>query len=319
MATFDDIEKSAEGGAPVMLIRVTVGDAPPSLFCDAEEDFVYAGQTFKALPLKTGSIKSDVMLQSNDVGVTLPRSDALFPVFWPNMPRKPSSIEIRQTHYGAEDAPLVFSGSIFSSSLDEERTSFTLNAKSSLYQINKIGSRRKWQTGCPFVVYGGKCRASAAASTFSGTIVYLANNRFRFTTPEYSVVDEGGNISSHYIRDLLRYRTVLSTPFDIKEGAENFWIGSTIQVGGYTFISGAYERPVGDYAAPNPVFKIADPAEAALMRSLVVGTDTPASVTPDCTRTIECCAGIHRNQRNYGGQPSLPYESPVGVSYIGDR
>lgn len=318
MATFDQIERSEQGGVPVILARVVVGGVE-HLFTDCEYDITVPAlsRTYRAVPLKTGAIKADVMLQSNDLTLTLPRSETLFTSFFPTMTRLPVIVELRQTHDGADDAPLLFTGSAVGAALDEERISFTITAKNGLYQLNKVGSRRKWQTGCPFVLYGGKCRASQETSKFSGIITRLGEGRFKFTTDEvYETVDDN-NIHYQYIRDLLYAR---NKPFfwgDWSVDTTNFWVGSSVVIAGNTFSSCIYEAPV--VPTPTPIFRITDGDELSLFRSIVPSGSVPAELYPDCTRTIACCRGIHRNSRNFGGVPTMPYESPVGVSYIGDR
>ena len=317
MPTFNEIERSEEGGSPSLLILISVGSTQ-FRYTDRENDLTALGNLWKAVPSKVSRIKANVMLQSEDVTVSLPRSEAVTSQFFPDMTRSPVLVEIRQTHENASDAPLVFSGSAIAAALDEERTSVVITAKNGLYQINKVGSRRKWQTGCPFVVYGAKCRALAASSAFAGSFSRLSSTRFRFTPDELSSVTDDDNATSYYIRDLF-YAKVKPFTYTIGDKSVlNFFIGSKVEIGASTFVSAIYEVPSG--ITPLPVFTFSEAAELTLFRSIVTaGSSVRASVIPDCTRTIDCCRGIHGNNLNFGGTPTMPYESPVGVSYVGDR
>ena len=318
MATFDQIERSEQGGVPVILARVVVGGVE-HLFTDCEYDITVPAliRTYRAVPLKTGAIKADVMLQSNDLTLTLPRSEALFTSFFPTMTRLPVIVELRQTHDGADDAPLLFTGSAVGAALDEERVSFTITAKNGLYQLNKVGSRRKWQTGCPFVIYGGKCRASEENSKFEGEVQRIGS-LLRFDNPELNISEtDADNVTRLFVRGL---EVGESKPFTYNRFHAdylNFWIGARVFIAGQAFSGGVYEYQTNDR---RPHYRFADASEWAQIVSMVpLGGAVPATILPDCTRTIACCAGIHGNNRNYGGVPTMPYESPIGVSYVGDR
>lgn len=319
MPTFDEIERSEDAGVPITLVRIVVG-TEEFLYTDHEQDFAFNDKLYSAVPLKTGAVEHDVMLEGSDLPVTLPRSEPLFNSFWPTMTRLPTTLEVRQTHEGASDAPFVFSGSVFSAALDEDRISFSVTAKDGLYQINKVGSRRKWQAGCPFLIYGEKCKASEAVSKFEGK-AFITSSGFsvRFESPEinrFVATNATGTAGEYWTRNLKVGEFGAGAARLISSNLMHFWMGSRLVIGGVTFSRGIYKVATN---VSFPVFEFYEAEDMASLNALASLAGVPATLIPDCTRTIDCCRGIHGNNLNYGGQTNMPYKSPINTSYIGER
>lgn len=300
MPTFSEIENQKQGGMPILLVTIT-HDGQVWRFCGSEFDITVAGETYAHTTLKIDDIKVTPSIQSDDITITLPRSVPISGLLYPKMTRKPIAVEIRQTHEGASDAPFLFKGRAVTAALSETRTEVSLTAKDLFWETERGGARRKWQHGCPLVLYGHQCRATLDRSSI---IAKAAPAGFTL----YAEIRDP-NTSG----DTFRGRNI-SLP---EERA--FLNGSSIMVNGKRYECERAPTPSGTPAMPRRYrfyLPTADVQEIVAHLNTLPEEARFVTVIPDCERTIRCCEQIHRNNHNFGGQPDLPYESPIGKSRV---
>lgn len=299
MTTFDQIEKSGTG-RPAILVRVDVNGASHG-FTDAVQAITFNDLVYQPVPLKLGDVRTSATVQSDDVNVTIPRDTALAPLLFPTMTRHPVRLEIRQTHVGAEDAPLVFVGTVGAAALVEERAGMRLTAQNMMYRLTRSGRRRRWQHSCPLVLYGKDCKASIETSKILATASIYIDRYLR-------VNFAGPDANNPW---LFRGRNL-----GLREN-QQFLVGSRIELGGARYPTNRMEF------IPNPSptihFTLAPDDTMAIKAALAALPEAQRTVfiIPDCDRTMACCAEVHANIRNHGGYPWIPHESPVHKSYLG--
>lgn len=298
MTTFDQIEKSGTG-RPAILVRVDVNGASHG-FTDAVQPIAFNGLVHQPVPLKVGEVRTSATVQSDDVNVTLPRDVPLAALVFPTMTRHPMRLEIRQTHVGAEDAPLVFVGTVGAAAMVEERAGMRLTAQNMMYRLTRSGRRRRWQHSCPLVLYGKDCKASIETSKIMAkAMAWVSGNELR---TEFA----GADANAPW---LFRGRNL---------GQDHqFLIGSRIELAGVRYPTQRV-RAIGN---PSPTFHFQLlPADYLVIKAALEAmatADRVVAIIPDCDRTMGCCAEIHANIRNHGGCPWIPYETPVHKSYLG--
>lgn len=296
MPTFSEIENQKQGGLPILLVSITHA-GQTYRYCNAEYPVTAEGEVYAPVPLQISEIRTTAMLQSDDSTITLPRTVEVFGFLFPTMTKRPISVEVRQTHEGASDAPMIFSGRAVSAGMTEDRTGITITAKDLFFQNEKSNSRRKFQLGCPLLLYGHQCRANFGSSMVYTTGQVIAGALY------VNMVDQGTSGTTFRGRNL-------SDPVQ-----RQFLVGSYLIINEKRYDTEKAPTPSATGTMPRRFrfyVSASDMAEISAFYASVPEADRRAIVIPDCERTIRCCDEIHRNNLNFGGQPDLPYENPVG-------
>ncbi|KJZ31245.1 hypothetical protein TW83_10000 [Paracoccus sp. S4493] len=296
MPTFAEIETSKDGGVPILLVIVThLGKR--YRYCIHETSITFDGEVYEKVALQVSDIKKTAILKSDDITVTLPRTVEVAQLIFPTVTQHPIRIEVRQTHEGASDAPLLFWGRVVTGGLTKDRNSVTLTAKDLFFQREKANSRRKFQPGCQLLLYGHKCRANVARSMVYTKGQVIAGALY------IDVTDQGTAGTSFRGRNLA-----------VTEQRQ-FLVGSSIVIGDKRYETERAPTPSATAAMPRRFrfhVSASDVSEISAFYASVPAGDNVAIIIPNCERTLTCCDEIHRNHLNFGGQPSIPYENPVG-------
>lgn len=140
--------------------------------------------------------------------------------------------------------------------------------------LKRVGLRRNYQYMCPHVLYGDQCRANKAAAT-TGGIALLMSGRF------LTVVGGIGNYEL-YAGGMIEW----NTPDGLRE---------------YRTILAV------DVINGNTRFQL-----SGVLQNMEPGQSV--SIVKGCAHTLDACRAVHGNAPNFGGQPFIPTQNPMGRS-----
>lgn len=296
---FNDYETSSARGQPVMLFQFVYGvqsDGTTPIYLaytDTESEVVHDGITYDPLPIKSGKIKSSGKMDTNEVRLTVPRDSQIAELFRVYPPGRVVSVTIRQGHIPngddpagyltGENFPVVWLGRVLESSREGAGASLTCEASSA--SMKRPGLRRHYQWSCPLVLYGARCQADKIAATTTSTITSLTGNRITPDTPWQKQVPEDPDADPVVMVD----------------------------IGASSYVGGLVEWQGPDGPERRSILRVTSAGELVLngpATGLNVG-DT-AEFVLGCPHTLAGCETLHENVVNYGGQPFIPTENPVG-------
>lgn len=158
--------------APVELYEFVYGPQH-YYYTGADEDIAIGAQTYAQLAIQGGAITQTQALGKQDVKLEVPRDFAIAEIFRIAPPAAPITLTIR--HYDraqpAVDPTVAWMGRVMSAEWGE--LTATLACQSALTALKRPGLRRHYQIGCPHVLYGVDCLASAAAKKTTATIANI--------------------------------------------------------------------------------------------------------------------------------------------------
>lgn len=175
--TYDTIERSVEGGAPVELYEFTRGTVV-SRFTSADADHTLGANSYTAAPLKRSQIESSVERARNAITVTCARNFPIADLFRVSPPTDIITLTIRRVHRGDTDAAVVWVGRVLNCSWDGAQA--TLSCEPVLSSMRRIGLRRKYQRQCPHVLYQqgpGLCNVTRAAHSTTTTVTGISGTQ----------------------------------------------------------------------------------------------------------------------------------------------
>lgn len=270
-------EKSRAEGSPVTLYYIAWGDTPSSYdaYTDAEQEVMHNGVTYKPIPITHGNITSSGTLDKATLAIMTPTDTELAGRFISYPPGRVISCIIRQGH--AEDAdqefPVVWSGRIISASYDSDDNQYQLTGEPVSTSMKRPGLRRRYQYGCPHVLYGQSCRASKDDATVTTTVTAISGSSITLVSGW-----PGEGQSEKYIGGMIEWTTAVGN----KEARS------------------ILRNP------DNRSFLV-----AGRLSGLTEGAQI--DVILGCGHTMEDCRALHNNILNYGGCPWIPLENPIGT------
>lgn len=169
--SYDAFEISAEGGAPVELFTITVGNESPPYRMTSAEDFVtVAGDLYEAIEgLKRGKTEAGGQRRAGEFTVELPSSHAFIVRYAGAIPGKRVTLTVRRYHRQDTPTPelrMVFDGRIESIKLEENGHNATLTARSPLAALSHTIPREGYQTRCNNVLFDDRCTVDRTNPAF---------------------------------------------------------------------------------------------------------------------------------------------------------
>ena len=159
--TYNLLDRSQERRAPIELYEFIYGASEDMVYryTNAETNQTAAGKTYTAVPIKRDAIKTNGKFDKTEIQVSLPIDTPLSDMFLPYPPPSVVRLYVRQMHRTDTDleAPIVWYGRIVSSGRQGREAQLTCN--NAILSWKRPGLNRKWQPGCPLLLYGHLCRA----------------------------------------------------------------------------------------------------------------------------------------------------------------
>lgn len=278
--SFANREASRQKGEPITLYFFRYGDTPASHFAytDGEEAVVHAFDdpaspiTFQPIPISRGAITSSGSLDRAALQIMMPDDEGMPMLFRYHPPSQVVTGIVFQGHVDDDDFKVVWAGRVLGCQLGGQNTAdFTCEPIST--SLKRNGLRRRYQYGCPHVLYGPQCKADQEAASIYATVGGVSG----------ALVSLGGGWSAQPTK----YVGGLAT-----------WANSS---GGRT-----ETRTIVRLADTNTLVLsgIALGLSPGMPIKLAFGCDHIWN--SDCTN-------LHDNVHNFGGDPFIPTKNPIGI------
>lgn len=279
MTTFEEKEESRYQGQPLQLYIFRYGENSAFRYTDATVNITYddgdGAKVYTPIPISRSKIAASGTLDKAKLEIRMEADSDIGEFYKIFPPSFPVTLTILSGHYGADDFQCVWSGNIKGGGPEGSEVILTGEPISSLMKRN--GLRRRYQYGCPHVLYGAQCRADKTAATQIGVVASYAAQSVTFEAgwegsrnPQKFV---GGYLEWQNVKGNTEIRTVYAVS------------GNQLKIRGY-------------------------------IQSLAVGQNVNIILGCDHTETdcaglhVETGSG-DPNIVNYGGQRWIPLENPV--------
>ena len=136
-------------------------------------DVDYVGQTYVATPgMKRSAIVLTQELEKAALQITVPWDFPLLSIYRPTPPLQKVTVGVYRLAKGAPTAEALWTGIVMTLD-DVGDSSATIQCAGGLAMLTNNGLHRKWQKGCPLVLYGGglgQCNKSPVDVRVDGTV-----------------------------------------------------------------------------------------------------------------------------------------------------
>lgn len=287
--TFGGYESSRYSGQPINLYLFRYGDAPTNYYAytDAESEVTFgnddAGNPVVYLPIAIdrGKIASSGTLDKSNLTISTPHNTDLARLYLSYPPSSVTTLVMYQGHIDdvSADFKVVWGGRVIACARKGSKADFTCEPISTALRRN--GLRRRYQFGCPLVLYGADCAASKSAATTAATVASV--NGAQITLPTGW---EGQYRAAKYLQGLAEWIN--------PSGAREIRTILRIENGGRRFL------------LSGPAFGLS----AGSTVNMVLGCNhkSGTNAQPDGD-----CGPLHNNVQNFGGQEYIPFKSPIGL------
>ena len=162
--TFDAIESSDEGGAPVTLFKFTHG-TQSYLYTNHTREITHDSLTYTPVTIKPGKLTSSGDMSKNQLKIDIDWSTELAQLMRGIPPSKEIAVVLMDGHLSDPDNEYIvsWSGLVLGSSRTASKV--TLTCDSVTAAIRGLGLSRDWMLTCPYVLYDEYCAASEVAAT----------------------------------------------------------------------------------------------------------------------------------------------------------
>lgn len=282
--TFGAQESSRQNGSPITLVMIRYGSGANNFYAltNAEQVVQHGGVEggYKPISIKHSSIKRLITLDDTTLTLSLPSSHPMATRWRGYPPTEVTSVVIRQGHADSNDFKVKWLGRVLGHrDVQGGVSEFVCEPRSS--SLLRGGLSRNWQHGCPLLLYSqgeGLCNADKARAT----------REFPITAADGGRVSLGGGFNDlgaarlDYLTGMVEWRT--------SDGRREVRSIMAINEQGVMTLDG----PVKD-------LNIGDTIKASWGCN-----HRPYAPEGDCQR-------LHANIVNYGGQPLIPTENPIGI------
>lgn len=281
--SYASLENSRSKGMPVHLYLFRYGDNPDDIYaytdCDQPITWPLSGpdaQIYTPIPIDRDAIKSSGSLDGAEMKFRTDNSNGVARLFDGWPPSYVIRLRIFRGHFGDNDFHSIWNGRVTGAGGDDNETSFSIEPIST--SLRRLGVRRNWQNRCPHPLYSqGDYMCNANKAAASETAVVTG-----VTSPLVTLA-AGWNGSRD--RDSFTNGLMEWTGTDGLNHVRNIMLVT----GELLRISGA-------------------------ATGMVVGTSVTVSL--GCSQDMPDCETLHNNIKNYGGDPWIPLDNPMGFKNI---
>jgi hypothetical protein len=270
----NELETSRYGGSPIELYLFRYGDGAFQYhgFTDSVREVVHEGLTYVPAAIDRGDDEASGNRDRKDMSIKMSGKNPILDFFDIYPPDYPISLTIRTGHDGDPDEEFVvtYSGGVINAK-DSGTGQSVIVCRTTAAYGRMAGLRRNYQYGCPYVLYGGDCKASKDARKQTASVSSLSLNSLVFA-PGWEGPLDAEKYTGGYVQFTSAENTVSRKIIRV-EAADDELV-----------LSG----PTGDLAIGDPV-----------------------DIYPGCGLNATDCFSIHDNIENYGGQLWIPLENPV--------
>lgn len=276
--TFDERESSPESATPVSLYLITYGAQADDhyAYTDNDESIVYRGVIYEPVAIGRNSVQAGGNLEQSEFLIDIDPNAHVVDFLRNRTPTEKIRLEVRQGHADDPDGQFVVVWTGFVSGTQRKGMSEQISGELLTSSLARPGLRRQYQRGCAWALYEPHCNAARTVRATAVPVVI------------------GDNL------------VVLAAGWNGSLGVEKF-------KGGYVSwqsvkLGGTHIRTIID-VLPH------DSGETLVFQGDTDGLEeaSPVRVFAGCNHQLDDCQEVHNNIVNYGGQPNIPRENPVGV------
>lgn len=278
--SFEAHEESRSTGQPIDLYYFRYGDTADAYFAytNAEEVVTFGGVAYQPTPIKRDSVKASGTLDKTQMQVNTPQNTDLAELFRLYPPSQVVTLIIRQGHMDDTDGEFLvtWTGRVLGCKRQGNEAIYTCEPIST--SLKRPGLRRNYQYGCPHVLYGPQCKADKTSATISRTVLSKSGS---YITLQSDWETDPRKLK--YLSGLVEWTTLdgrreVRTIRKLKGTFNEQLLLSGVTTG---LISG-------------------------MSVDVILGCNHMAGLDDDCI-------ALHDNIQNYGGQPWIPLENPIGI------
>ncbi len=189
--TFQDLEQSQQAADPKELYRFVRG-TECWLYTSADEDTVYANETYFARTISRGAFQRNDEAASSELEVRLDRALGVVAQFLDGSSAEPITLTVLRLHRPLSAIAIIeFTGTIANISIEIEEV--VLLVQSPLGKDSKEIPRELMLRTCPHELYGERCRVDPDAFKVETTISSVSGD-----PNEYDITSRGGHAQGFF-------------------------------------------------------------------------------------------------------------------------
>lgn len=167
--------------------------------------------TFNPIAINRDAFKANGKSDPTNMKITMPSTVDLSVLFLPFPPPQPVGVTIYQGHHDDldQELTLVWTGKILS--VSHEREDAVINCDNNIVSMSRLGLRRNYQFGCPYVLYGPLCKASKENASVEAVVVSVSGGSLVLTAGWFTgrnPADFAGGYISWRSKIGTEYRTI---------------------------------------------------------------------------------------------------------------
>lgn len=195
--TFDALETSSHDGNPVELYEFRSG-VITWRYTSADEAITYNGQSYAPVAISRGKISASAELNKSGLDIQVTRDNPVAQLFQQQPPGTVVSVTIFKLHRSDGTAVTLWMGRILSVNWPGLTT--TLRSESIATSVKRMGLRRKYNLGCPHVLYGPGCYVNQLSYKVTGPVAAISGNQI-------TVAAAGGQADGYYNGGFVYWQT----------------------------------------------------------------------------------------------------------------
>lgn len=283
--SFELRETSRAKGQPVSLFFFRYGAGVDNFYAytNAEYAKTFNLVEYQPVPIQYGSVEASGTLDKKTLEVRTSIDNEVAELFRVSPPTYPVVLFIRRGHLNDPDNEFLveWSGRVLSCSREGSEAIFSCEPISTA--MRRTGLRRHWQYSCPHVLYGPQCNANKAAATTTNVLVAVAAASITLNdgweTPERATKAHGGLVQWEGPNGTI-VRTIIAVNDDL----------TTLRLNGPT-----------------------TGLQSGMSVDVSLGCNHRFELDGDEFIDTDCIT-IHDNLQNFGGQPWIPEDNPIGTN-----
>lgn len=280
-------ETSRTKGLPAALFLFRYGAGVDDFYAytNAEREHTHNLIDYQPVPISYGAVESSGSLDKKTLEVRTALTNEVAELFRVSPPTYSVVLTIRRGHLNDPDNEFLveWTGRVLSCSREGSEAVFACEPIST--SLRRTGLRRHWQFSCPHALYGPQCNANKAAATTTQTLVAVESAAIvlndGWETAERAPKAHGGLVEWEGPNGTIVRVIIAVDPDQV-----------TLRLNG-----------------PTTGLQAGDSVDVSLgcNHRFEFDLTTEQFVDTDCIT-------IHNNIQNFGGQPWIPDDNPIGTN-----
>lgn len=158
--SFNTIETSNYSASPAELFTFTRG-AEVWRYTDSDADISIGGYLYLSLQISRSAIEHTVEMSRNPINITVIKDCPMLEPFKSAPTSDVTLVSIHKIHNGLSEMLVTWLGRMTNVKFGE--TEASLSCEPTYTSLKRAALRRRYQTGCPHVLYSQQCGANRAA------------------------------------------------------------------------------------------------------------------------------------------------------------